>query len=111
MEADNSIFAANAWEVLGLRGGEGDEEIRQAYLRRVKQFPPDREGDQFQRVRDAYELLRDPRRRAAAVLEADPAAPLVSMFDGEALRRFVGPGPWLAALAQGPGPAEEGSRA
>ena len=111
MEADNAMSAADAWEVLGLGGDEGDEEIRQAYLRGVKQFPPDRAGEQFQRVRDAYELLRDPRRRAAAVLQVDPAAPLVSLLDGEAPRRFVGPGPWLAAMAQELGPAEEGSHA
>ena len=108
MESDNSMSAAAAWAVLGLCGDEGDAEIRQAYLRRVKQFPPDRAGEQFQRVRDAYELLRDPRRRARAVLQADPDAPLVEMLDGEPPRRFVGPGPWLAALARGPGTAEEG---
>jgi curved DNA-binding protein CbpA len=80
----------------------GDEEIRAAYLRKVKEHPPDRAPREFERVRDAYETLRDPRRRTRLLLlEADPAAPLVSLVDERPSERlFTGPAPWLAVLKE-----------
>jgi curved DNA-binding protein CbpA len=76
------------------------EEVRAAYLRGVKEHPPDRDPEAFEKLRDAYETLRDPGRRAALLLLAgDPEAPLVSLLDDEPrVRRFVGPEPWLVAL-------------
>ena len=90
------------WEVLGLPPGADGDAIRAAYLEQVKRHPPDRAPDEFERIRDAYEQLRDPRRRAEALLlGADPNEPLVSLLAGfEAPRRFVGPEPWRAVLME-----------
>jgi len=79
-----------------------NEDIRAAYLKKVKEHPPERSPAAFERIRDAYEVLRDPRRRALRLLLAvDPYAPLVSLLADRALeRRFVGPAPWLAALKE-----------
>jgi curved DNA-binding protein CbpA len=89
-------------QVLGISAEAGDEEIRAAYLRKVKEYPPDRAPQQFERVRDAYEALRDPRRRTRQLLlSADPKQPLVSLLEGRvAERRFTGPEPWLAILRE-----------
>ena len=78
----------------------GDEEIRVAYVRKVKEHPPDRSPEEFEKIRDAYETLRDPRRRMRdLLLAANPHAPLVSLLDGAIpLRRFAGPAPWFEAL-------------
>ena len=60
-------------EVLEVTAEAGDEEIRAAYLRKVKEYPPDRAPREFEQVRDAYEMLRDPRRRTRnLLLSADP---------------------------------------
>jgi curved DNA-binding protein CbpA len=85
-------------EVLGIDAEAGEEEIRAAYLRKVKEYPPDRSPGEFERVRDAYEILRDPRNRTRAMLVgADPKQPLVSLLDGlKPKRQFTGPEPWLA---------------
>jgi hypothetical protein len=90
----------HATQVLGLAENASDEEIRTAYLKKVKEHPPDRDPEQFERVRDAYETLRDPRKRTQdMLLAADPSAPFVSLFGAlEPERRFVGPGPWLEVL-------------
>ncbi len=90
----------DALEILGLSDGAGEEEIRAAYLRKVKEHPPERAPEEFEKIRDAYEKLRNPRQRMRAMLLADdPAAPLVSLLDGAPPhRRFVGPGPWLEVL-------------
>ncbi|MFS8067786.1 MAG: J domain-containing protein [Byssovorax sp.] len=54
---------------LGLGRAEHDPAvIKQAYRRAVAKHPPDQDPDAFRRVRDAYELLRDPWARAQDVL-------------------------------------------
>jgi len=99
---DTFTAPEDAREILGVAPNAGDAEIRAAYLRKVKENPPDRAPEQFERIRDAYELLRDPRRRALQTLLAvDPSAPLVSLLPAHpAERRFIGPGPWLAVLRE-----------
>jgi curved DNA-binding protein CbpA len=89
-------------EVLGVGLDASEEEIRAAYLRKVKEFPPEREPAEFERIRDAYEILRDPHRRMAHLLfSVDPAAPIASLLERRpAAREFVGPEPWLAAIRE-----------
>lgn len=89
---------ADPRKVLEVEAGAGDEEIRAAYLRKVKEYPPDRSPREFERVRDAYEMLRDPRRRTRSLLlGVDPKQPLVSLLDGlQAKRQFTGPDAWVA---------------
>lgn len=93
---------AQAAEVLGVASGASPEEVRKAYLRAVAAHPPDRAPAQFERVRDAYRMLSDARLRHEHVLQGpDPSAPLTTLLACAApSRAFVGPGPWLAALAQ-----------
>ena len=90
------------WDVLGLAPGASDQEVRAAYLDHIRQFPPDRCPQEFELIRDAYDLLRDPRRRAEALLlAAEPDEPLVALLDSfEPPRRFVGPQAWLALLRE-----------
>jgi len=88
-------------QVLGVSPEAGDDEIRAAYLRKVKEYPPDRDPREFEKVRDAYESLRDPRRRVRQLLAADPNQPLAGLLEGrKAERRFTGPEPWLTVLRE-----------
>jgi len=51
-----------AYEVLGLEPGAGPEAVRAAYRERVKDAHPDTPGgsaEEFIRVREAYEYLRE----------------------------------------------------
>jgi len=92
----------DAREVLGVSPDAGEEEIRAAYLRKVKEHPPDRSPEEFERIRDAYDGLRDPRRRTRERLFAvDPFTPFTSVVDLKARkRRFAGPQPWLEVLKE-----------
>jgi curved DNA-binding protein CbpA len=90
----------NPYAVLTVDTEADDEHIRAAYLAKLKQFPPDRCPAEFEQVRDAYELLRDRRRRALYTLfSVNPEAPLQSLMGGmDNQRRFAGPAPWMAVL-------------
>ena len=100
MEKSNPAIDPRA--VLAVGENASDDEIRAAYLRKLKEFPPDRCPNEFEQVREAYELLRDQRQRFRHLLfSADPFMPLQSLLDGEAkIRRFTGLAPWLAVLRE-----------
>jgi curved DNA-binding protein CbpA len=87
-------------EILGVPANASDEEIRAAWLIKVKEFPPDRSPAEFEKIRDAYDTLRDPRRRAESMLfNAGFAAPLASLIEQQKVPRiFAGPQPWREVL-------------
>ncbi len=88
-----------AIEILGVAAKASEEEIRAAYLLKVKEFPPDRAPEEFERIRDAYDALRDPRERARALLLASERGPLASLTENSRPRRiFAGPEPWREVL-------------
>jgi len=90
----------NPFEVLGVCESDGAEKIRAAYLGKIKQHPPDRDPREFEKIRDAYAILGDPRQRAHYLLMgADPAAPLTGLLDGNLCeRKFTGWAPWMNLL-------------
>ena len=92
---------SDPYAVLEVDREAGDEQIRAAYLRKLKEYPPDRCPDEFENVRDSYDLLRDPRRRSQHTLfSCDPDAPLESLLDGADARNYAGSGPWLAVFKE-----------
>jgi curved DNA-binding protein CbpA len=76
LEAAEGIKTRNHFEVLGLSRSVGEAEVKEAYFRLAKRFHPDVHhgaslGDLrdkleavFIRLGEAYEVLRDPRKRA-----------------------------------------------
>lgn len=86
--------------VLGVPDNASDEDIRAAYLAKVKEFPPDRSPEQFEKIRDAYDALRDPRSRVRAMLFSnDFMKPLTTLVDGlHAKRIYAGPHVWREVL-------------
>ena len=99
-------LTAESWQqarsVLEVSEDAGEAELHAAYLAKVRQHSPDRDPEMFERIRDAYEQLRDPRLRAMQVLGGpDPVAPLETLLQGHRPpRRFVGPDLWLGALKE-----------
>jgi len=95
----NRIEDHDPWLILGLPPEADDEQVRQAYLAQVKAFPPDRCGDQFQRIRWAYDELKDARRRTRhLILGPDPQRPLSTLLEQAVPLKRVGPQPWLDAV-------------
>jgi len=97
-KADDLEHAA---QTLGVSASAAEQELRAAYLDKVRQHPPDRDPEGFERIRDAYDQLRDPDVRARAILQGpDPSAPLTALLDGLPGRVFVGSQPWLDLLKE-----------
>lgn len=91
-----------AAQLLGVSASVTEQQLRTAYLREVQRHPPDRDPDLFERIRDAYELLRNPNVRAQAVLEGpNPQAPLTTLLDGlKSTRAFIGSQLWIELLKE-----------
>lgn len=45
------------YTALGIPTTAGDQEVRNAYLEAVRESPPEKDPDRFQRIRSAYEIL------------------------------------------------------
>lgn len=69
---------------LGVDPDATGAEIRRAYLDKVREHPPERDPEGFKRVREAYEQLRSPRKRAELALLDLREGP--AEFDLERLR-------------------------
>jgi curved DNA-binding protein CbpA len=92
----------NPFAVLGLEEDASDAAVRAAYLAAVRAHPPDRDPAGFQRIREAYDAIRDEDRRLDLRLFGPPPLDrleaLLDAFPDE--RRHVGPDPWLAVLRE-----------
>src|SRR5579862_9913321 len=73
------------------------EDVRAAYLAHVRQHPPDREPELFERIRDAYAILRDPKSKVQQIFEGpEPDGPLSEVIGPVRVkRRFVGVPAWM----------------
>ena len=55
--------STDPYAVLGVGHTASLEEIKKAYFALVRQHPPEKDPEEFKRIRAAYEQLRDPRQR------------------------------------------------
>ncbi|MEN8216536.1 MAG: J domain-containing protein [Pseudomonadota bacterium] len=46
------------FDILGVPDDATDEVIKKAYLQRVRQYPPERAPEQFQKIRGAFEAIQ-----------------------------------------------------
>ena len=53
----------NLYKVLGTRANISQERIREKYVEQLRLHPPETHPEEFRRIREAYETLRDPVKR------------------------------------------------
>ncbi|HZK57520.1 MAG TPA: DnaJ domain-containing protein [Clostridia bacterium] len=53
----------NLYKILGTRSNIGQGRIKEKYIEKVKEFPPETHPEEFQDIRRAYEVLRDVNKR------------------------------------------------
>jgi hypothetical protein len=56
---DPAGWPEDPYEILGVDPGVSDDVLRRAYSERVRRFKPDKFPEQFQRIRAAYEVIRN----------------------------------------------------
>ena len=61
------------YHTLGVTRQAGYGAIKAAYVRRVRQFPPERYPEEFKRLREAYETLSSPQARSEYDAASDPS--------------------------------------
>lgn len=54
----------NAYAVLGLKKGASDQEIKVAFVELVKKYDPEVHTDRYMVIQEAYNKLKDPKKRA-----------------------------------------------
>ena len=96
-------MSGDPFVVLGLPRSASVDEVRARYVELVKQHPPDRDPEMFERVRDAYRAASDPLHAARWKLFGPP--PLRDLDElVELLRRrgrpALGAEAWLAVLRE-----------
>ncbi len=57
-QAQGNVLAS-PYELLAIQPSATPEDIRKAYLLKVREFPPERDPEGFKRIRQAYGLLKD----------------------------------------------------
>lgn len=90
-----------ARERLAVAADASPQSIREAYLARLKEFPPEKHPEEFQEVRRAYEILNDARGYFKQQLNS-PAQTLTELLaeQGPPRRLARGPAAWLKAMEQ-----------
>ncbi|MBS0263338.1 MAG: J domain-containing protein [Planctomycetes bacterium] len=92
-------------EILGVTAGSSEADIRQAYLQKVREFPPDRAPEQFAQIRAAYDILRNPARLREHRILGLSAQDSIARLSADIRARLVGvdlPTDTLLMLAEGP---------
>src|SRR5690606_29879636 len=72
MSATANILADDLYERLGVPRGATPAEVKRAYQRLVRRFPPERAAEEFKRIREAYEILTNPNARREYDTQPDP---------------------------------------
>jgi curved DNA-binding protein CbpA len=95
---------ANPYDILGATPADSDEAIRQHYLEAVRRFPPERHPEEFRRIREAYEQLKDADSRLAFLLfepaQGESLDELIEEEKCRTTRKRVGLGTLLSLLEQ-----------
>ena len=69
----------NYYEILGLDEGASESEIKRAYFKLIRTFSPESNPEKFQEIREAYENLKNPKKRPVRKL-VFPTALAKSMY-------------------------------
>lgn len=70
-----------AYQLLEVNKDARDVEIKQAYIQKVKLYPPDKDPSQFQLIHQAYSFIKDNRSRIEYDLFSIPVADFDELID------------------------------
>ena len=68
------------YEVLGRSQGTGQDEIKKAYFRLVRQCSPEKDPERFREIREAYENLKEAGNKKAVLTMEAPDEPFAKTY-------------------------------
>ncbi|GAK55171.1 Dnaj domain protein 19 [Candidatus Vecturithrix granuli] len=71
-------LAATPYQILGIAPNADMAEIKRAYFKLVREFPPEEQPEKFKEIRKAYEQLKSPEQKALVdmfLLQKPPVLP------------------------------------
>lgn len=69
------------YDILAINPDATDTEIKQAYLQKVKQYPPDHHHEMFQQIHTAYQTIKDQKSRINYALFDYPEADFSALLN------------------------------
>lgn len=78
----------NPFEILEVAEDADDAAIKKAYLKKVKEYPPERQAETFQKIRSAFEAIESDKQRRQYRLFHAETPDLASL-----LKQALKPGP------------------
>lgn len=79
MSTSTTVYSNDLYERLGVPRSASADEIKRAYQRNLRAYPPERAPEEFKRIREAYETLGNAESRREYDESPDPQA--VESFD------------------------------
>jgi len=70
-----------AYQILAIPSDASDDDIKQAYLRKVRDNPPDRDQNKFQQIYQAFDSIKDHKSRLNYELFNLPEANFDQLID------------------------------
>jgi len=67
---DLTLLNEDPQNILEVPNDADVKKIRTAYLNKIKEYPPEKCPEEFERIRDAYKILSDPFRRTLIMLQS-----------------------------------------
>lgn len=78
------------YKILGTTANIGNARIKEKYIQALKKHPPETDPEGFEKVREAYETLRDPEKRAQYDLMRKYGADVENILDNAFYERQTG---------------------
>ena len=79
------------YDVLGIDRGADKATVKKAYLKKVKEFPPDKFPEEFKKIKKAYDALKKGRKQSMHSLTPTVEAFEVTENDLREIREAVTP--------------------
>ncbi len=92
-------LSSDPWTLLGVSINTTDEEIRAAYVKKLRGISPETEPERFEALRNAFRLIKDPIWRTFMTIGIQKTLSVQGLVDSATKERgYAGPDAWLAAF-------------
>jgi len=78
----------NYYKILDLTEDANKDLIKKAYLKKIKEFPPDKNPEEFKRIREAYDQLKKDNAHKKQKFESLKKEPIAAEFNTQEMEEI-----------------------